>query len=184
MDKVAQNFWFFVYFCFARHLPCSYARWGGPLYKKIRSFLGKRLLASCGEGVNIESGARFGRGNTIWLGNYSDLGIDCDIRGEVHIGNNSFMGPEVAIWTHNHAFDRLDIPMMYQGTTPERPVYIGNDVWIGTRAIILQGVHVGDHAIVGAGAVVSKNVPEWGIAVGNPAKVVRYRNQPRDSARA
>jgi maltose O-acetyltransferase len=86
------------------------------------------------------------------------------------------MGPEVAIWTTNHRFDRTDIPMMFQGNQVQKPVFIGNDVWIGTRAILLPGVHVGDHSIIGAGAVVAKDVPPWAIVVGNPARVVRYRN--------
>jgi len=179
--KMRRNFWFFVYYALARHLPCSYARWGGPLFKSFRAFLGRRLLAECGENVNIESGARFGRGTNIWLGHESDLGVDCALHGEVHIGNNSFMGPEVVIWTQNHGFARADIPMMHQEMQPEFPVWIGDDVWIGTRAILLPGVHIGNHAIVGAGAVVTSDVPDWAIAVGNPARVIRYR-KPQESA--
>lgn len=181
LAALRANFWFFIYIVFAKPLPRSYSRWGGSLFKAFRAFVGRRLLAQCGDRVNIEHGATFGRGDKIWLGHDSDLGIDCDLRGEVHIGNYSFMGPEVIIWTTNHRIDRLDIPMMHQGTTPEQPVWIGNDVWIGTRAILLAGVHVGDHAVVAAGAVVTKDVPEWAIVGGNPARVIRYRNQPRET---
>lgn len=62
-----------------------------------------------------------------------------------------------------------------QGILKERPTVIGNDVWIGTGAIILYGVHIGDGAVVGAGAVVTRDVPPYAIVVGVPAKVLRYR---------
>ncbi len=181
LGALRANFWFLVYTLLAKPLPRSYSRWGGPFFKAFRRFAGGRMLAQCGERVNIEHGATFGRGNNIWLGDDSDLGIDCDLRGEVHIGNFSIMGPEVVIWTTNHRIDRIDIPILQQGTMPEKPVWIGNDVWIGTRAIILAGVHIGDHAVVAAGAVVTKDVPEWAIVGGNPARVIRYRNQPRET---
>jgi len=169
-----------VYTVLAKPLARSYSRWGGTFFKAFRRYTAGRCLAQCGERVNIEHGATFGRGNTIWLGDDSDLGIDCDLRGEVHIGKNSIMGPEVVIWTTNHRMDRTDIPIMQQGNLPEEPVWIGDDVWIGTRVIILPGVKIGDHAVIGAGAVVAKDIPPWGIAVGNPARVIRYRNQPAE----
>ena len=145
------------------------------MYKRIRGYFARRLLAGCGKCVNIEAGASFGRGNTVWLGDYSDLGIDCKINGEVHIGDHSFMGPDVVIYSNNHAFERTDIPIMYQGCSPIEPVWIGNDVWIGTRVIILPGVHIGDHCVIGAGSVVTRDVPDWAIVGGNPARIVRQR---------
>jgi maltose O-acetyltransferase len=65
--------------------------------------------------------------------------------------------------------------MIEQGYKAERVVEIRDDVWIGARAILLPGVVVGRGSIVGAGAVVSRDVPEWSVAVGNPAMVVRRR---------
>ena len=85
------------------------------------------------------------------------------------------MGPECIIYTRNHAFSRTDIPMREQGFSEEKPVYIGDDVWIGGRVTILPGVHIGKGAIVGAGAVVTKDVPEYSIVGGNPAKIIRFR---------
>lgn len=75
------------------------------------------------------------------------------------------MGTDVVIITRNHAFDRTDIPMMHQGFEEERPVVIGNDVWIGDRVIIA------------AGAVVTHDVPPYAIVGGVPAKVIRMRNR-------
>ena len=86
------------------------------------------------------------------------------------------MGPDVMIFTQNHKNDRLDIPMMLQ-TDPKRPVVIGDDVWIAARAIILPGVTIGKGSIIGAGAVVTKDVPEYAVVGGNPARVIRYRNR-------
>ena len=85
------------------------------------------------------------------------------------------MGTDVTIITRNHRFDRTDIPMMEQGFEEERPVYIGNDVWIGDRALILPGVHVGDGSIIAAGAVVTKDVPPHSIVAGVPARKIRER---------
>ena len=87
------------------------------------------------------------------------------------------MGPHCTIYIRNHAFDRLDIPMCEQGFQSEKPIVIGNDVWIGGHVIILPGVQIGNGAIVGAGAVVTKNVPDYAIVGGNPARIIRYRNQ-------
>ena len=66
--------------------------------------------------------------------------------------------------------------MCQQGFSEEQPIHIGNDVWIGTRAIILSGVTVGDHSVVGAGAVVTKDVPPYAVVGGVPAKILKMRN--------
>ena len=96
--------------------------------------------------------------------------------GSVTIGDHVMMGPECVLLSHNHRFDRLDIPMCQQGFSEEQPIHIGNDVWIGTRAIILPGVTVGDHSVVGAGAVVTKDVPPYAVVGGVPAKILKMRN--------
>ena len=85
------------------------------------------------------------------------------------------MGPDVVIMTNSHNFERIDIPMNIQGSAVPKKVVIGNDVWIGTRAIILPGTTIGNGAIIGAGAVVTKDVPEYGIVGGVPAKLIRNR---------
>ncbi|UUM13458.1 acyltransferase [Clostridiaceae bacterium HFYG-1003] len=85
------------------------------------------------------------------------------------------MGPECQIWTVNHKTDRVDIPIKYQGNSKEQPVIIEDGVWIGSRVTILPGVRVGKHSVVGAGAVVTKDISPYSVAVGNPAKVVKNR---------
>ena len=79
------------------------------------------------------------------------------------------------VYEQNHNFDRVDIPMCQQGFQPVEPVHIGNDVWIGRRVIILPGVTIGDGCVIGAGAVVAKDIPPFSIAVGNPCRVIKNR---------
>lgn len=97
------------------------------------------------------------------------------MHGPLHIGKNVMMGPDVTILTHTHNIERTDIPMGQQGMRVAE-VVIGNDVWIGMRVIIMPGVKVGDGVVIGAGAVVTKDVPDFAIVGGVPAKVIRYRN--------
>lgn len=85
------------------------------------------------------------------------------------------MGPDVMIFTSNHETSRTDTPMRLQGTAKIKPVTIGDDVWIGARVIILPGVTIGQGAILAANAVVTKDVPEYAVVGGNPAKLIKFR---------
>lgn len=91
------------------------------------------------------------------------------------IGKNVMMGPFCLIYTFNHQTARTDIPMIQQGYTAIKPVVIEDDVWIGARVTILGGVTVGKGSVLAAGAVVTKNVPEYSIVGGNPARILRKR---------
>ena len=113
-------------------------------------------------------------GNNVYLGKNTEI----DAAGEVEIGNGVIFGPEVCIYSRSHNFDSEDLEALpFDNKFLTAKVVIKDFVWIGRRVIVLPGVTIGKGAIIGAGAVVSKNVPDFGIAVGNPAKVVRYRNQ-------
>lgn len=162
-----------LYYSFAMKLPASADR-GGERCRRIRFFFASRFVKRCGKNVNFEHGAHFDSDLTI--GDFSGVGIDCNVGGSVTIGDHVMMGPECVLLSHNHRFDRLDIPMCQQGFSEEQPIHIGNDVWIGTRAIILPGVMVGDHSVVGAGAVVTKDVPPYAVVGGVPAKILKMRN--------
>jgi maltose O-acetyltransferase len=83
------------------------------------------------------------------------------------------------MYSYSHAYDRLDIPMDQQGFEDPTPIHIGDDVWIGARVIILPGVNIGSHCIIGAGSVVTKDVPDYAIVGGVPAKIIRMRNEGR-----
>lgn len=139
----------------------------------FRKLSGNLILEKCGVKVNIEKGAVFA--SSVELGDRSGLGVNCRISGKVVIGRDVMMGPNVSFYTRNHAFSRIDIPMSQQGFSVEKPVIICDDVWIGANSILLGGVIVGKGAVIGAGAVVTKDVPEYAIVGGNPAKVLKYR---------
>ncbi|MBS0028553.1 CatB-related O-acetyltransferase [Chitinophaga sp. 2R12] len=146
---------------------------GFNLFGKCRIFFTRLLIDKCGDFVVVEKGASFGR--RITLGNYSAIGVNAWIKGKVTIGNYVLMGPNVTILTQNHIFSRTDTPIYYQGATPEMPVIIEDDVWIGQNVIILPGLRICQGAIVAAGAVVTKDVPPYMIVGGNPARIIKKR---------
>lgn len=163
-----------LYYLIARHLPASDMPYSLGA-KRIRGFLCRRIFKNAGANINIEHGAYFGSGKDIEIGNNSGLGFNCRVYGPLKIGNDVMMGPDVMIFTQNHETIRLDIPMRLQ-TAPKIPVTIGDDVWIGARAIILPGKNIGKGVIIGAGAVVTKDVPDYAIVGGNPAKIIKFRD--------
>ncbi len=177
MRKIKVALGKLIYVLFAKWLPVSYAPVLGGYAKWLRKICGKLILKKCGKNVNIEKGAVFA--SAVSLGNNSGIGVGASISGTVEIGDNVMMGPHCTFYSRNHAFDRLDIPMCEQGFYDEKPIIIGNDVWIGGHVIFLPGVQVGNGAIVGAGAVVTKNVPEYAVVGGNPARVIKYRNEEK-----
>ncbi|MGQ9662697.1 MAG: acyltransferase [Kiritimatiellia bacterium] len=165
-----------VYYLVVRHLPASNHR-GGAWIRPIRAWLCRRIFKRAGLNINIEKGAYFGDGSEVEIGDNSGIGVNGQVYGPVRIGNDVMMGPEVVVITRNHCWNRTDVAMRLQGHLPPEPVTIGDDVWIGTRVIILPGVTIGRGAIIGAGAVVTRDVPEYAIVGGNPARVIRFRKE-------
>lgn len=165
---------FICYRILAAWLPISQR---SRLSKKWRTFWARRIIFSCGKNVNIERLAYFTP--ELSIGDDSGIGICCEIYGPVSIGSNVMMGPEVIIYTRNHRHDLTNIPMCEQGYLSPEPVTIGNDVWIGCRVIILPGVKIGDGAIIGAGAVVAKDVPAYAVVGGVPAHILKMRKETK-----
>ncbi len=172
--SLSKTFFLILYYGFARYLPVSYKFYGGRTAKKIRFFCCKHIFAKCGRDVNVEKGAEFGGGSQIEIGDRSGLGINSWVD-NVSIGDDVMMGPYVMIMSQNHVFDDLTKPMDLQGHAPSKKVIIEDDVWIGARVIILPGRKIGKGAIIGAGAVVTRDVPKYAIVGGNPAKILKYR---------
>jgi maltose O-acetyltransferase len=172
----SKKFYLALYYGFAIHLPGSYNPYIGRLSQKIRYFCCKRIFDKCGKEVNIEHGADFGAGKGMEIGDYSGIGVN-SIVGVLKVGKHVMMSPEVRIITKNHIFSDLSVPIPLQGSEPPRPVIIEDGAWIASRAIILPGRKIGKGAIVGAGAVVTKDVPPYAIVGGNPARILRYRTQ-------
>jgi len=165
-----------AYYGFAKHFPTQPM----PGYKfgyMLRKFLVAYLLDGSGKDVIVKNNAYFGNGIGRRVGDRSQLGQNCVISPGVTIGNDVVMGPDVIIMATAHAFENKDIPINKQAALPINPIEIGDDVWIGTRVIILPGVKVGNGSVIGAGSVVKHNVPDYAIVAGAPAKVIRYRGE-------
>ncbi len=143
--------------------------------KRFRAAMTRGFVAKAGDNINIEKGAIFD--SSIEIGHNFGIGIDSQLYGKVIIGDDVMMGPEVFIYTANHKHQRLDIPMNVQGHEAEKPVVIGDDVWIGSRVTILPGKRIGNGVIIGASAVVTKDIGDYEIVAGNPAKVIGHREK-------
>lgn len=114
----------------------------------------------CDYGFNIEVGKNF-------FANYNCTILDV---AKVIIGDNCQMAPNVAIYTAGHPVHPDSRNSAYEYGIS---VTIGNNCWIGGNTVICPGVHIGDNVIIGAGSVVTKDIPDWSIAAGNPCKVLR-----------
>lgn len=175
--KLARKIAEFVYYRIASKLPASYnAKTKFP--KRLRAWCARFLLDRCGEEVNIEKNVEL-RWGGIELGDRSSFGEGSIIGGNTVVGNDVMIGRQLLTIPRNHKIDDPDIPMIQQGFTKATKIFIDDDVWIGDRVTILAGVHIHSHSVVGAGAVVTKDVPEYAIVGGVPARVIRYRNQPK-----
>jgi acetyltransferase-like isoleucine patch superfamily enzyme len=124
---------------------------------------------------NIYGGAV---GQGLIVGDNSNIGpyayIGCS--GLISIGNNVMISPRVSIYAENHNFQNPDVIMKDQGVTRQK-VTIEDDCWIASNSIILAGVTVGKGSVIGAGSVVTKDVPAFSIVAGNPAKIIKSRLQ-------
>lgn len=165
-----------LYYGFLRHLPATDNLLPcRSIIRRMRSSVGGVLFDYAGKNINIEKGANFGKGSGIIIGSYSSIGVNCHVRGPLEIGEDVMMGPNCRIMTTNHRSDRTDIHMIEQGDTTPQKVTICDDVWIGVNVVILPGVTIGEGCVIGAGAVVTKDVPPYSVVGGVPAKVIKSR---------
>lgn len=170
-----------LYYGFARFLPKSTTPVFGKLSGSIRQCLCRRMFRKDethqGRKLVVEQGAYFGSGKCFTVGD--EVGIGKNFKSfnrTVTIDDYLMMGEDVLFLGGGHIFDRTDIPMGHQGSKPSTPLHIAGDVWIGSRSIVLPGCRrIGHGAIIGAGSVVTKDVPDWAVVGGNPAKVIKYR---------
>lgn len=151
----------------------------GKSAKALRAWCCKHLFASAGAHLNVEQNAYFGSGKDFTIGEYVGLGKNFkSLNRIVTIEDQLMMGEDVLFLGGGHKYDDVEIPMGEQGNHPKTPLLIAGDVWIGARVIILPGCkRIGHGAIIGAGAVVTKDVPDYAIVGGNPAKVIKYRHK-------
>ncbi|MBR1877816.1 MAG: acyltransferase [Paludibacteraceae bacterium] len=168
----------FLYYCCARHLPKSTVPIIGKFSRWSRYKCAKHLFAECKGYVNLESRAYFGNGGKIYvLGDGVGIGKNFITHNRIITFHGQLMmGENVLFLGGGHKYENPDVPIGSEGNLPETPLEICKDVWIGSRAIVLPGCkHIGAHSIIGAGAVVTKDVPDYAIVGGNPAKIIRMR---------
>lgn len=106
------------------------------------------------------------------IGSHSRIGVGNTIIGPVTIGDHVHIGQHVLISGLNHSYEQVDLKISDQGVTVN-PVFIDSNVWIGANVVILPGVHIGEHSVVGAGSVVTRDVAPFTVVVGNPARCVK-----------
>ena len=132
----------------------------------------RELLGSVGSGVFVEPPFRCDYGSNIAIGDGSYLNFDCVILDchRVTIGRRVLLGPGVHLYAATHPIDAGERAL---GPEQSAPIAIGDDVWIGGRAVVLPGVTIGARTTVGAGSVVTRDLPEGVVAGGNPCRILR-----------
>lgn len=150
----------------------------GLFWVGIRYVFLKSIAKSCGEAVAVYSNTYILNPQNLELG--SNVTIQpmtyIEASGGVKIGSDTSIAHGVSIMSETHNTAERDVLFKCQGMT-YKPVIIGEDTWIGAKATILAGVTIGDKVIVGANAVVTKDLPDYAVAVGAPAKIIKYRGE-------
>lgn len=137
----------------------------------------KELFAECGENLYLKPPFHCDYGYNIHIGknvliNYQCVFLDA---APVTIGDNCFIGPLCGFYTVSHP---LDVQHRNDGYVTGRPIVLKDNVWIGGSVTILPGVTIGENSVIGAGSVVTKDIPANVIAAGNPARVIRHLETP------
>ena len=161
--------------------------------KNVKLTLGLKIEQDCTiisqkkDSIVINNGSSIGKGT--YISNYEKpdskiiIGKNCGLgwynnyygQGGITIGNNVMTASNVCILTSNHGYKDISVPIIRQEST-YAPVSIGDDCWLGYNVIVLPGVKIGKHCTIGAGSVVTKDIPDYSIAVGSPCKVVKRYN--------
>lgn len=169
-----KKIYLFLYYSVIQYLPMQPFP-GYKLFYTVRLFFVKKIIIECGEKIIVKNKCYFGNGSRLTVGDRTQLGQNAKLGGKISLGNDILMGPDVVMMATSHAYDRIDIPINQQGSEEDQEIFIGNDVWIGTRVIILPGVKVGNHSIIASGAVVTKSFDDYSIIGGVPAKLIKKR---------
>lgn len=170
-----------VYYAMVSRWPAR-----GPLARPVswlRQEVCRSFLDAAGATFNIGPHVHLGSGRLIKIGSRSGLGRGCRIYGGITIGDDVMLGPNVTTLSENHGFADPDVPIGEQPSSPLSPPRIDDGAWIGAQALILPGRVIGKGAIVGAGAVVTRDVAPFTIVGGNPARVIGTRPSPTQGNR-
>ena len=123
-----------------------------------------------GENTVISGGVQIGNNTSI----NSNVSVTASPPSQIIIGDDCLIAQNVVIRSDDHRFDDVDRLIRRQGRVGAN-IRIENDCWIGANAVVLKGVHLGAHCVVGAGAIVTKSFPPYSVIVGNPAKLLKSR---------
>lgn len=144
------------------------------ILKALYKWQFKKHVVSCGEGLHVN--ARCIISGEIHIGKFCNFnGIKIQGGGYLKIGDYFHSGYDCLIINGNHNYEGTKIP--YDETICKKEIIIGNCVWFGSKVIVVGNVNIGDGAIVGAGSVVCHDIPPMAIVGGNPAKIIKYRNE-------
>ena len=178
-------------------VPRSLHSWLQHQRMRFKAYIRFGLILPSGAVIahadNVTIGSRFGispncyilcqdpeKGSSLHIGNNVLLNlsvmINADCGGAIRIGDNVLVGPNVVIRAADHRFSDIDRLIVEQGHVAGT-IDIGDDVWIGANAVILANVRIGKGTVIGAGSVVVGDLPEYSVAVGAPARVIRSRVQ-------
>ena len=111
----------------------------------------------------------------IIIGEHVGIGLSNILIGPVTLGNYVMLAQHIVFSGLNHGFEDITRPPRTQPVVT-KPIVVADNVWIGANSVITAGVHIGKHAVIGAGSVVTKDIPEYSVAVGNPARVIKKYN--------
>jgi acetyltransferase-like isoleucine patch superfamily enzyme len=123
-------------------------------------------------------GGELSDGAKLVIGAHAGIGMGAHISAakQILIGEYVLLGRNVHIADHAHAFGNVNIPIMRQGIDRIAPVRIGQETWLGQNVVVLPGVSIGKHCVIGANSVVNSSIPDFSVAVGAPARVIKRFN--------
>lgn len=169
--KTRPNWWIrLFFFCYLKRGK------GSVIYRNVRKDLPPFHSFALGKYSVIESFSCINNAvGELIIGNYTRIGINNTLIGPVNIGNHVNLAQNVTITGLNHNFRDVAKRIDEQGVSTDL-VTIEDDVWIGANAVVLAGVKIGRHTVIGAGSIVSHDIPPYSISVGSPAKVIKQYN--------
>lgn len=131
---------------------------------RLKAYLNMRVFSRIEHPENLYIGKNVGWNYGCWI----------NAHGGVIIGDNTVLGPYCVIHSANHKFGKVDVPICRQGHVL-KPVFIGEDCWLGAHVTVVPGTIIEKGCVIGAGSVVTKHIPPYSVAVGNPARVIKKR---------
>ena len=170
MNEMSRNLWSMAYAVFVKWWPQN--QWF-PFAGYACAYFANRIGAETAEHIVIDRNVTFP--SKTHMGDYARIGHNCELHGVVHLGNHVLMAPEVVSYNVNHEHGSLSSPTDLQGDATMEPIYVGIDVWLGRRVMMMPGVHIGDDGIIGAGAVVTKDLPPYSVGGGVSCRVIGSR---------